>query len=70
MRACGRRSRALGLHRVGDVEGWEVPGRHHEFPRGGPVAPLAEVARHNDQDVRSPVARAPADRYGDPSERS
>ena len=43
----------LGLHRVGDVEGWEIPGRYLEFLRGGSAQPLAEVARHNDQDVRS-----------------
>ena len=62
----------LGLHRVGDVEGWEIPGRYHEFLRGGSAAPLAEVARHNDQDVRSLawLLAHLADRYGDPSERS
>ncbi len=43
----------LGMHRVGDVEGWQIPGRYLEFLRGGPAQPLAEVARHNDQDVRS-----------------
>jgi hypothetical protein len=43
----------LGLHRVGDVEGWEIPGRYHAFLRGGPVEPLVDVVRHNDQDVRS-----------------
>ena len=62
----------LGLHRVGDVEGWEIPGRYHEFLRGGSAAPLAEVARHNDQDVRSLawLLAHLADRYGDPAERS
>jgi len=61
----------LGLHRVGDVEGWEIPGRYHEFLRGGPAAPLADVARHNDQDVRSLgwLLAHLADRYGDPTER-
>jgi hypothetical protein len=43
----------LGLHRVGDVDGWEIPGRYHAFLRGGPVEPLVGVVRHNDQDVRS-----------------
>ncbi len=43
----------LGMHRVGDVEGWQIPGRYLEFLRGGPAEALAEVARHNDQDVRS-----------------
>ena len=41
------------MHRVGDVEGWQIPGRYLEFLRGGPAEALAEVARHNDQDVRS-----------------
>ncbi|MFL5675833.1 MAG: ribonuclease H-like domain-containing protein [Chloroflexota bacterium] len=62
----------LGLHRVGDVEGWEIPGRYHEFLRGGPAAPLAEVARHNDQDVRSLawLLAHLAERYGDACSRT
>jgi tetratricopeptide (TPR) repeat protein len=43
----------LGLHRVGDVEGWQIPGHYLAFLRGGPVEPLVDVVRHNDQDVRS-----------------
>ena len=43
----------LGLHRHGDVDGWEIPGRYLGFLRGGPAEPLAAVVRHNDQDVRS-----------------
>src|SRR5262245_30347997 len=43
----------LGLHRIGDVEGWEIPGHYLAFLRGGPVEPLVDVVRHNDQDVRS-----------------
>ncbi len=43
----------LGVHRVGDVEGWQIPERWHDFLRGGPADPLVEVVRHNDQDVRS-----------------
>lgn len=43
----------LGLHRVGDVEGWEIPGRYLQFLRSGSAAELVEVVRHNDQDVRS-----------------
>jgi hypothetical protein len=35
------------------VEGWEIPGRYLRFLRGAPAADLAEVVRHNDQDVRS-----------------
>ena len=43
----------LGLHRVGDVEGWEIPGRYIRFLHGAPADELAEVVRHNAQDVRS-----------------
>ena len=43
----------LGLQRVGDVEGWEIPGRYLQFLRGGSAADLVQVVRHNDQDVRS-----------------
>ena len=62
----------LGMHRVGDVDGWEIPGRYLRFLRGGPAADLAEVARHNDQDVRSLawLLAHLADGYGDASDRS
>jgi hypothetical protein len=43
----------LGLHRVGDVDGWQIPGRYLEFLRGGSAAELVDIVRHNDQDVRS-----------------
>ncbi|MEX1168573.1 MAG: ribonuclease H-like domain-containing protein [Chloroflexota bacterium] len=43
----------LGLHRVGDVEGWEIPSRYLQFLHGGPADGLVDVVRHNDQDVRS-----------------
>ena len=43
----------LGLHRVGDVDGWEIPGRYIQFLHGGSADGLVEVVRHNDQDVRS-----------------
>jgi hypothetical protein len=43
----------LGLHRVGDVDGSEIPGRYLEFLRGGDATPLADIVRHNDHDVRS-----------------
>lgn len=62
----------LGLHRVGDVEGWEIPGRYIEFLHGGPAKNLVEVVRHNDQDVRS-LARLLGHletRFGDPVERA
>jgi tetratricopeptide (TPR) repeat protein len=54
----------LGQHRGHDIEGWEIPGRYLEMLRGGSVAPIAEVVRHNHEDVRS-LARlmAHADRY-------
>ncbi len=43
----------LDIRRHGDVEGWEIPGRYLDFLRGGSAEPLADVVRHNDQDVRS-----------------
>ncbi len=43
----------LGLHRHGDVDGWQIPARYLSFLRGGAVEPLVDVVRHNDQDVRS-----------------
>jgi len=43
----------LGVTRVDDVDGWEIPGRYLGFLRGGPAQPLAAVVRHNDEDVRS-----------------
>jgi hypothetical protein len=43
----------LGLHRVGDLEGWEIPSRYLRFLRGGSAEELVDVVRHNDQDVRS-----------------
>lgn len=46
-------STLLGLERIGDVDGWQIPGRYLDFLRGGPADPLVEVVRHNDQDVRS-----------------
>jgi hypothetical protein len=61
----------LGLHRHGDIDGSEIPARYLGFLRGGPAAPLVEVARHNDQDVRS-LARLLvllANGYGDPESR-
>ncbi len=54
----------LGQHRGHDIEGWEIPGRYLEMLRGGAVTPIAEVVRHNHEDVRS-LARllAHADRH-------
>ncbi len=46
-------SALLGMHRIGDIEGWEIPSRYLRFLRGGPADDLVDVVRHNDQDVRS-----------------
>lgn len=57
----------LGVRRVDDVAGWEIPGRYLDFLRGGSAAPLAAVVAHNEEDVRS-LARLLAHldaRYGD-----
>lgn len=43
----------LGLRRTGDVDGWEIPGRYLGFLRGSNAAILADVVRHNHEDVRS-----------------
>ena len=43
----------LGVSRVGDVEGWEIPSIYLDVLRGGPVGPLAGVVIHNEKDVRS-----------------
>jgi uncharacterized protein YprB with RNaseH-like and TPR domain len=62
----------LGVTRIDDVDGWEIPGRYLGFLRGGPAQPLAAVVRHNDEDVRS-LARLLAhveQRLGDPEVRS
>ncbi len=62
----------LGLHRIGDVDGSEIPGRYLRFLRSGMPDELVEVVRHNDQDVRS-LARLLAHlevQLGDPDRRS
>jgi hypothetical protein len=43
----------LGVNRIGDVEGWEIPAIYLDVLRGGPVEPLAGVVIHNEKDVRS-----------------
>jgi hypothetical protein len=43
----------LGMRRGHDIDGWEIPGRYLEMLRGGPVQPIAEIVRHNHEDVRS-----------------
>lgn len=43
----------LGIRRIGDVDGWEIPGRYLDFLRGGPATPLADVVLHNELDIAS-----------------
>ena len=43
----------LGVSRIGDVEGWEIPSIYLDVLRGGPVDTLAGVVIHNEKDVRS-----------------
>ncbi len=43
----------LGVTRVGDVEGWEIPAIYLDVLRGAPVDALAGVVIHNEKDVRS-----------------
>jgi hypothetical protein len=43
----------LGVSRIGDVEGWEIPRIYLDVLRGGPVEALAGVVIHNEKDVRS-----------------
>jgi hypothetical protein len=61
----------LGTYRIGDVDGWQIPGRFLEFLRGAPAEPLFDVVRHNREDVRSLarlLARIDTD-YADPASR-
>jgi uncharacterized protein YprB with RNaseH-like and TPR domain len=46
-------SALLGVARHEDVDGWEIPSRYLAFLHGGPAEPLADVVRHNREDVRS-----------------
>jgi RNase_H superfamily len=46
-------SEVLGTYRIGDVDGWQIPGRFLDFLRGASAAPLMDVVRHNREDVRS-----------------
>jgi uncharacterized protein YprB with RNaseH-like and TPR domain len=65
-------SELFGLVRHTDVEGWEIPGRYLAFLRGGSGTLLADIARHNDEDVIS-LARLLGHverRYGAPEERA
>jgi len=57
----------LGVRRIADVEGPEIPGRYLSFLRDGSADLLADVVRHNAQDVRSLATLLAhlAERYGD-----
>lgn len=58
----------LGIERVDDVEGWEIPGCYRRFLATGRAAELARVVDHNERDVWS-LARLLvllADRYAEP----
>jgi uncharacterized protein YprB with RNaseH-like and TPR domain len=43
----------LGVHRTGDVPGFEIPARYFQFVRSGDASPLAAVLDHNRQDLLS-----------------
>ena len=43
----------LGVRRYDDIGSWEIPERYLAFLRGGSAEPLARVAAHNAEDVRS-----------------
>lgn len=45
--------RLSGLHRVGDVPGFEIPARFFQFARDGRAEPLAAVLEHNRLDLLS-----------------
>ena len=41
----------IGLRRVGDVPGFEIPGRYFQFIRSGDAAPLEAILEHNRLDL-------------------
>jgi uncharacterized protein YprB with RNaseH-like and TPR domain len=43
----------LGMRRLGDVPGFEIPGRYFQFVRSGDARPLAAVLEHNRLDLLS-----------------
>jgi uncharacterized protein YprB with RNaseH-like and TPR domain len=43
----------LGVHRVGDVPGWEIPSRYFDFIRRGDASVLEPVLYHNQIDLLS-----------------
>jgi uncharacterized protein YprB with RNaseH-like and TPR domain len=46
----------IGAGRVGDVPGFEIPGRYFQFVRSGDAGPLADVLEHNRLDMLSLAA--------------
>jgi uncharacterized protein YprB with RNaseH-like and TPR domain len=46
----------LGWHRSEDVDSALIPEQYFDYLRGGPVAPLAGVVRHNQMDLRGLAA--------------
>src|SRR5439155_5978386 len=46
----------LGVRRVGDVPGFEIPARYFQFIRSGDAAPLAAVLEHKRLDLLSLAA--------------
>ncbi len=42
-----------GVHRIGDVPGYEIPSRFFRYVRSGDAAPLAAVLEHNRMDLVS-----------------
>lgn len=55
-RLCTVESAVLDVHRVGDLDGAQVPAAWFDFLRTGRVATLARVLSHNLQDLRSTAA--------------
>ena len=41
----------LGVRRVGDVPGFEIPARYFRFVRSGNASPLVTVLEHNRLDL-------------------
>ena len=48
--------RVLGFHRIGDVPGFEIPGRYFQFLRTGDAALIESVLEHNRLDIVSLAA--------------
>ena len=46
----------VGLHRIGDVPGYDIPGRFFRFVRNGDARPLEAVMEHNRLDLISTAA--------------